>query len=287
MPDVQNAVDLRVGAQDVVGLLAGRRERPVGEGLLDDLHARVGLDDLHEALVAVVVGGHAADAAHLDDVALAAEVVDEPLGAEPAVLDLVVGDHVRLGRGDGLVDGHDDDVAGGGLLDDRVQRLTIGRVDDDRVGTRRDQVADAGDLRAGVAVDVVDEHFVDLPRGEGLGLHRADHLLAPAVTHEGVADADLVRLLLLRRTAGAGAAAALLVVAATDGDQGEQPYEEREKREWTSPKTHGDGDPPPEMGHDVQLIGHPPAPLPLGGRARRRPRRTDGPTPRRPPPTRS
>ena len=73
MPDVQIPSTLRVRVQDVVGLLAGRRERPVGERLLDDLHAGVRVDDLHEPLVAVVVGGDAADAAHLDDVALAAE----------------------------------------------------------------------------------------------------------------------------------------------------------------------------------------------------------------------
>ena len=207
MPDVQKPSTFVLEFRMSLACLPAGRERPVGEGLLDDLHARVRRDDLHEALVAVVVGGHAADAAHLDDVALAAELLGQPLGAEPAVGDLVVGDDVGLGRGDRLVDGHDDDVAGGGLLDDRVEGLTVGRVDDDRVRTRRDQVADAGDLRAGVAVDVVDEHLVDLPRGEGLSLHRADHLLAPAVAHEGVADADLVRLL-LRLTAGAGAAAA-------------------------------------------------------------------------------
>ena len=68
------------------------------------------VDDLLEALVAVVVGGDAADAAHLDDVALAAERLGQPLGAELAVGDLVVGGHVGLGRVDRLVDGHDHDA---------------------------------------------------------------------------------------------------------------------------------------------------------------------------------
>jgi len=57
----------------------------------------------------------------------------------------------------------------------------------------------------------VDEDLGDLPRGERLRLDGADHLLAPAVAHERVADADLVRLL---ATAVAGGAAALVVVAA-------------------------------------------------------------------------
>jgi len=54
--------------------------------------------------VAVGVGRHAGDPAHLHDVALAADLLEQPLGAEAAVRDLVVRRDVRLRVRDGLVD---------------------------------------------------------------------------------------------------------------------------------------------------------------------------------------
>ena len=89
-PGRPDAVDLHAGVEDVEHLLPAGRERPAGERLLDDLDARVLLQRLQEARVAVGVGRHAGDAAHLDDVALAAELLEQPLGAEAAVRDLVV-----------------------------------------------------------------------------------------------------------------------------------------------------------------------------------------------------
>src|SRR5258705_5478793 len=72
---VPDAVDLDARVEDVEHLLAGRREVPAHEGRLDDLDARVLLQSLVEARVAIGVGGDAGNAAHLDDVALATELL--------------------------------------------------------------------------------------------------------------------------------------------------------------------------------------------------------------------
>ena len=93
------------------------RELPAGERLLDDLDARVLLERLHEARVAVRVGRDAGDAAHLDDVALAARAVlnSHSAPSRPYATWSFV-DVVRLRCCDALVDGDDLDAAGGGLL---------------------------------------------------------------------------------------------------------------------------------------------------------------------------
>ena len=54
-----------------------------------------------------VSGGHAGDAPQLDDVALAAEGLEQPGGSDPSVGDLIVGRGVGLRSGDALIDGHD------------------------------------------------------------------------------------------------------------------------------------------------------------------------------------
>ena len=99
-PRRPDSVDLHAGVEDVEHLLAARCERPAGEGLLHDLDLRIVLQRLLEALVPVGVGRDAGDAAHLDHVALAADLLEQPDRAEPAVRDLVVGDVVGLRRGD-------------------------------------------------------------------------------------------------------------------------------------------------------------------------------------------
>ena len=100
------------------------KSHPVKTSL--SLDVRVLLHHLGEAGVAVVVGGDAFDAAHVQHAALAAELVGEPLGADPAVLDLVVGGDVGAFGGHRLIDGDDDDALGDRLLDDRVELLAVG-----------------------------------------------------------------------------------------------------------------------------------------------------------------
>ena len=150
MPDVQIAVVVG-GGQLLHGDVAALGEVPAGEHLLD-LDVRVLVHHLGEAGVAVVVGGHALDATHVQHAALAAEGVGEPLGAEAAVLDLVVGGDVGALGGDRLVDGDDDDALGDRLLDDRVELLTVRRVEDDRVDALGDEVLQVLDLLGRTAV---------------------------------------------------------------------------------------------------------------------------------------
>ena len=122
--------------------------------------------------------------------------------AEAAVGDLVVAGDVGALGGDGLVDGDDDDALGDRLLDDRVELLAVGRVDDDRVDALRDEVLQVGDLIGRPAVLGDRDDLADLAAGERLGLHRADHLLPPAVAGERVADADDVVALAAAARAG-------------------------------------------------------------------------------------
>ena len=112
------------------------RELPAGERLLHDLDARVLLERLLEPGVAIGVRRHAGDAAHLDHVALAAELLEQPGCAKAAVRDLIVRRIVSLWRRDALVDGHDLHAARCGLRDHRIQRTRTGRVDHDRVRAR-------------------------------------------------------------------------------------------------------------------------------------------------------
>src|SRR5215468_3365918 len=58
---------------------------PVGERLLDDMDVRVRGQRGRESLVAVGVRRHPVDATHLDDVALAVELLREPGGAQVSV----------------------------------------------------------------------------------------------------------------------------------------------------------------------------------------------------------
>ena len=188
MPDVQIGVVVG-GGQLLHGDVAALGVVPAAEHFLD-LDVGVLLHHLGEAGVAVLVGGDALDAAHVQHAALAAEVVGDPLGAEAAVLDLVVGGHVGAFGGHGLVDGDDDDALGDRLLDHRVELLAVGRVDDDGVHALRDEVLEVLDLLRRSAVAGDGDDLADLPAGERLRLDRADHLLTPTVAGERVADAD-------------------------------------------------------------------------------------------------
>ena len=188
MPDVQIAVVVG-GGQLLHGDVAALGVVPAGEHFLD-LDVGVLLHHLAEPGVAILVGGDAFDAADVQHAALATELVGEPLGAETAVLDLVVGGDEGAFGSDRLVDGDDDDALGDGLFDDRVELLAVGRVDDDRVDALGDEVLQVLDLLRRTAVARDGDDLADLTTGERLGLDRADHLLPPAVAGERVADAD-------------------------------------------------------------------------------------------------
>ena len=88
-----------------------------------------------------------------------------------------------------------------GLVDRRVQRVRIVRVDDDRVDVGSDQVADVGQLTGRVRVVVDDGDLVDRAGRDRLGLDRADRRLAPAVADAAaVGEADVVRARQRRRS---------------------------------------------------------------------------------------
>ena len=148
-----------------------------------------------EALVAIAVGRRAGGAAHVDDVALAAHLLEQPFGAEIGVLLLVVGDDVGGRLGDRLVDGDDDDALPVASFERGVDAGWIGRVDDDGVDPGADQVADVLELAGRIGVAMGDVELGDLAGGERLRLDRADHLLAPAIALHGVGDADRVAVL--------------------------------------------------------------------------------------------
>ena len=116
-----------------------------------------------------VSAGGAGDAAHVDDVALAAELLEQPLGAEVGVLLLVVGEVVggrarsRPGRRRRRRCRPSWPPSSAGLSAGRV-----GRVEDDRVDAGGDQVADVLELAGGVGVAVGDVELGDLAGGERL-----------------------------------------------------------------------------------------------------------------------
>jgi hypothetical protein len=148
-----------------------------------------------EAAVPVVVGRSPCRAAHVDHVPLAADLLEEPLGAEVGVLLLVVRDDVGRGLGHRLVNGDHDDPGVGRLLDRVVDPFGVRGVHHNGVHARLDQVADVLELPRRVRVAVSDVEALDHPRVQRLRLHRADHLLAPAVALHGVRDADGVHVL--------------------------------------------------------------------------------------------
>ena len=135
----------------------------------------------------------AGEAAGVPDGALAAELLEQPRGAEIRVLDLVVVQVPRVRVRDVRVDRDRHDALGVGLGEGRVQRVGIVRVEDDRVDVLRDQRAQVGQLSSSVRVAVNDGDPCDLVLAQGstLGLRGADLLLAEAVADAaavGVAD---------------------------------------------------------------------------------------------------
>ena len=143
-----------------------------------------------EAGLPHAVAGRAVDAAHLVDFALALHLVEQPFGADLGVGHLVAGHDIGFRRADRLVRRDDDDPLVRRRLDDAVQRLLVGRIDDDGVDAGRNQRAQVGDLlgRSGFAIGEND--LRNQAGGERLRLDRADELFAPAIADMRVRDPD-------------------------------------------------------------------------------------------------
>ena len=161
MPDVQTpSIGLPEASRSLVACAVLSSAQPVNTD--GDLDVGIALEHLHEALMAIRVGGNPVDAAHLHDRALAAQFVEQPLCAELGVFDLVVRQNVGLRRRDRLVDRDHHDPLVRRLLDDWVQRFAIGGVDDDDVRASRNEVADVSDLFRRTAIAVGDDNLRDL-----------------------------------------------------------------------------------------------------------------------------
>ena len=147
------------------------------------------LEDVLEADVAVGVGRVAGDAAHVVDVARAAELVEQPLGAELGVLDLVVVEVVGVGVGDVGVDR--DGLDAGCLASSRAGLRPSGLFGLKTIASTPAAIRSRMSWSwpaASVLRWMVGE-LGDLARRKRLGLGGADLLLA-----EAVADAAAVRV---------------------------------------------------------------------------------------------
>ena len=154
----------------------------------NDRDAGVLGEGLLEAFVAVGIGRMARDAAGVPHRAFPAHLLEQPTGALVRVLDLVVRQVDGFGVGHGGIDGDGLDAGRLRLVEGRIERFGVERIEDDRVHVGRDQVTDVGKLALGIGVPVDPGARLDLTRDERLGLGRAELLLA-----EAVADAERVR----------------------------------------------------------------------------------------------
>ena len=153
---------LQQGLGDLAALVAGEVAGLAGE---DDHIGRLGLDRVVEALLAVVGGRGADRALELDDLALAAGLLDRPVGDALAFEDEVradEGEEVDAGLGERRIDvAVDQQHRNAGLLgvhDRRDQRLLLARRQEDEVDALSDHAVDVGDLLGGRAGGVgIDE----------------------------------------------------------------------------------------------------------------------------------
>ena len=180
---------------------------PVRVNRIEDLDARIGAEHLHCRLDPVLVRARAGLSAQDDHVALAVQLLDDPLREQAA--------HHRVGGGDegdeivgddAAVDHHDRDAALGRLGDSGIERLRGIGADDQKIDAARDQILDIGDLLGVIMAGVGDQQLLDdvgvIMRGL-LQRVQADH--APAVAEAGIGKADDIgrRLLEFRGVANA------------------------------------------------------------------------------------
>ena len=140
----------------------------------------------------------------LDDLALAAGLLDRPIGDPLAFLDEVradEGEEVDAGLGERRIDvAVDQQHRNAGLLgvhDRRDQWLLLARRQEDEVDALGDHAVDVGDLLGGRAGGVgIDELRAALG---GFVLHAGGLREAPGIVALGLGEADLVSVLLLQR----------------------------------------------------------------------------------------
>ena len=117
MPDVQTPSNgMPVAMTSRICCLPWSCCQPVND-FVHDLDVGILCERAIEALSRSLVGRGAGRAAHIDDVALAAELLEQPFGAEVGVVLLVVRDHVGRRLGHRLVNRDHDDAGIGRLLD--------------------------------------------------------------------------------------------------------------------------------------------------------------------------
>ena len=183
-----NAVEMLARGQHCRHLLRGLFVGPVHEGRRNDLDPRVILENRVEARLPDAIAGRSIDAPHLIDVALAFQLIEQPLGANLGVGHLIASHDIGFRGRDGLVRRDDDDPLVGRRFDDSVQGLLIGRVDDDRVDAGRNQRAQIRDLLGRARFAIGKNDFRNQAGRKRLGFDRANELLAPAVSDMRVGD---------------------------------------------------------------------------------------------------
>src|SRR5690606_26506663 len=167
-----------------------------GVRLGDDLEARIGVEHRLGALAAVVADGDAGRTVQDADLALAAELVGEPLGrARTPFAGIGVDLRRHLVGVDEAVEVDDGDALVAGIRDDAVERVGRAGNDDDGVDIGVDHRLDVLDLRLGVTLRVRD-HQVFYEAGLLQLLHfgrdRALGLLHPGRHGVDVRPADRV-----------------------------------------------------------------------------------------------
>ena len=158
-------------------------------------------------LGALGIDRSARNAGEHDDVALAAELLHQPLSRHAAGFGLVDVDVIGAFLGDLGVIGEDQNALVAGVLDDAVQRGRRDREDHDGVGALLHHGVDLLDLALGVRTGDLDLE-VDLVDHALVGRHGLDHVGGfglPVVADVAHAQEYLVFLLSFCRTEGEAA----------------------------------------------------------------------------------
>ena len=143
-----------------------------------------------ETHIAVIVSPGPSGTAHIDNSTCAAHGFEQPFRPDIGVFFLIIRQDIGAGFGHRLINGDHDDPRIGRLFDRVIDAIGIGGINDDGIHARLNQVADILGLARRVSVAVRDVQRRDHARRQRLRLHRADHLLAPAITLHSVGNAD-------------------------------------------------------------------------------------------------
>ncbi len=156
----EDAVNLRLGLQDVLEDAEALRAVEVGGLAGDDLDVGVVGHHLVEALAPVAGGGCSGDALQLDDLALATEELGQVLTGHLAPGDVVRGDvGDDLATGSGAVNGEDRDARRISFLHTGHHGVGIGGVDQQGIHLFLDEVLDVGGLFGRIILGVHDDEL--------------------------------------------------------------------------------------------------------------------------------